>query len=123
MTIAREKGIVSSSDSTMATLAAMSAAGDTRVTTLFNESGRHLGTAAASVINLLNPEAIIVGGGVAASFSLMHDAMRKEIDARSYTPSAVRVKIAVGELADDAGVLGAAAVAFDRFNIVSNWNQ
>jgi glucokinase len=114
MAIARESGILCSS---VENLAVMSAEGDTQVTALFNEAGLHLGSAAASVINLLNPEAIIIGGGVAASFSLMHDSMRKEIDERSYRPSAKRLKILTGELGDDAGLLGAAAVAFDRFGV------
>jgi glucokinase len=114
MALGRERGILCSS---VENIAAMSAAGDKQAAALFNEAGVHLGTAAASVVNLLNPEAIIVGGGVAASFSLMHDSMRKEIDERSYRPSAERVKILTGELGDDAGVLGAAAVAFDRFEL------
>lgn len=115
MAIARERGIVSSPEETVESLAARCVAGDEPVRTLFSEAGKHLGTAVSAVVNLLNPEAIIVGGGVAASFSLMRDSMRKEIDERSYRPSAQRLEILAGELGDDAGVLGAAAVAFESF--------
>jgi len=117
MTTARRNGLIISPESSVEALAAMSVAGDSRVTDLFNDAGRFLGAAAASVVNLLNPEAIIVGGGVAASFPLMHDSMRAEIDCRAYKPAACRLKILKCELGDDAGVLGAAAVAFDRFGI------
>jgi glucokinase len=116
MTAAREKGILNAADTSVETLAIMAAAGDRQANALFRDAGRFLGTAAATVVNLLNPEAIIIGGGVAASFSFMQDSMRAEIDLRAYKPSAARVAIIKGELNDDAGVLGAAAVALARFS-------
>lgn len=113
--IAKERGISLLPDDSLETLAARAAAGDVQVRALFSDAGKHLGAAASAVVNLLNPEAVIVGGGVAASFSLMCESMRKAIDQLSYRPSAERLTILTGELGDDAGVLGSAAVAFDRF--------
>ena len=87
--------------------------GDAEAAACFEQAGRYLGIAAAAVVNLLNLEAIILGGGVAESFDLLAPPMRKEILARSCAVPGTRVRIVKGALGDDAGVLGAAATAFD----------
>ena len=87
--------------------------GDAGAAALFEQAGRYLGIAAAGVLNLLNLEAIILGGGVAESFELLAAPMRREILARSFAIPAARVRVVKGELGDDAGVLGAAVTAFD----------
>lgn len=116
MNAARAEGMLPLADVSVEDLASLAYGGDMVARSLFENAGHYLGAAAASVVNLLNPEAIIVGGGVAASFSLMHDAMRCEIDRRSYRAAAEHLRLLQCELCDDAGVLGAAAVAFDRFD-------
>ncbi|MBT0665863.1 ROK family protein [Geobacter pelophilus] len=115
LAIAGEQGIMIR-DASVEALAALATAGDAQAIALFRDAGRYLGAAAAAVVNLLNPAAIIIGGGVAASFALMQSSMRAEIDLRAYRPSAAGVTIIKGELNDDAGVLGAAAVALERFS-------
>ena len=94
-------------------LAARALTGDLRAAALFEQAGRYLGIACAGVVNLLNLEAIVLGGGVAASFDLLAAPMRREILARAFAIPAARVCVLKGELGDDAGVLGAAAAAFD----------
>ncbi len=93
------------------TIAAVARRGDTLARSLFEEAGRYLGIVAATVANLLNLEAIIVGGGVAASFDLLDAAIRREVDRRAFAIPAARLVIRPGELGDDAGILGAAALA------------
>jgi len=61
---------------------------------------------------MLNLEAIIVGGGVAASFDLLEPVMRREIDRRAFSLPASRVQLLKSELDDNAGILGAAAAAW-----------
>lgn len=92
--------------------------GDVEALARFAEAGRYLGIAAAGVVNLLNLEGIILGGGVAESFELLAPALRRELDSRTFpVPGArVRVRVERGELGDDAGVLGAAALAFDALS-------
>jgi len=87
--------------------------GDAEAAALFEQAGSYLGIAAAGVVNLLNLEAIILGGGVAESFELLATPMRREMLARSFAIPGARVRVLKGELGDDAGVLGAAAIAFD----------
>jgi glucokinase len=94
-------------------VAALALEGNPEAGAIFVEAGAYLGIAAAGVVNLLNLEAIILGGGVAGSFELVAAAMRREIRARAFAIPGGRVRVVKGELGDDAGVLGAAATAFD----------
>ena len=78
----------------------------------FATAGRYLGIAAATAANLLNLDAILFGGGVAASFALLAPAIRSELDSRAFAIPAARVILLPGELGDNAGIMGAAAAAW-----------
>ena len=95
-----------------ALVAALAREGDPGACAIFEQAGAYLGIAAAGVVNLLNLEAIILGGGVAESFDLLAPVLRGEIAARAFAVPGGRVRVLKGELGDDAGVLGAAATAF-----------
>jgi glucokinase len=95
-----------------ARVAALAREGEPTACAIFEQAGAYLGIAAASVVNLLNLEAIILGGGVAESFDLLAPAVRREIAERAFAVPGDRVRVLKGELGDDAGVLGAAATAF-----------
>jgi glucokinase len=96
---------------TSAAIADAAAKGDALARSVFNGAGRYLGIACATAANLLNLDGIILGGGVAASFDLLAEPMRKEVVARAFPIPAQRLKIVQSELGDDAGILGAAAMA------------
>lgn len=89
--------------------------GDSLALSCFAKAGRYLGIAAASAINLLNLDAIVIGGGVAASFELIAGSVALEIAERAFPVPAARVKVLKGELGDDAGMMGAAAAAWEVF--------
>lgn len=95
---------------TAAGIAAAARQGDLLANALFEKAGRYLGIAAATVVNLLNLEAIVLAGGVAGSFELLVEPMRREIAQRAFSVPAARVRIVKSELGDDAGILGAAAL-------------
>ena len=61
----------------------------------------------------LDPD-VILGGGVSASFDLLAGPMRREIAHRAFAIPAGRVKVLRGLLGDDAGMLGAAATAWEE---------
>lgn len=82
---------------------------------LFSEVGRYLGIAFASVANLLNLEAVILGGGVAESFDLLEGGIRREILSRAFPIPAGRLRVVRASLGDDGGLLGSAALAMVRF--------
>jgi glucokinase len=85
--------------------------GDDLARFLFGTAGRYLGIAGASIVNLLNLEAIILSGGMSESFDLFVEPMRREIGSRAFDVPARSVRIVHGELGDDAGILGAATMA------------
>lgn len=97
-------------------IAAAAGDGDPLACALFEQAGRYLGIAAAAAVNLLNLEAVILGGGVSASFDLLAAPMRREIARRAFAIPAGRVKILRSRLGDDAGILGAAAMAREEIN-------
>ncbi|MBT1077135.1 ROK family protein [Geobacter grbiciae] len=92
-------------------LAAAALDGNQAALDLFADAGRYLGIAAASVANLLNLEAIILGGGVSSSFNLLCESMRREVLARAFPIPGKRLVIRQASLGDDGGILGSAALA------------
>lgn len=72
----------------------------------------------ANLINILNPEMIVIGGGVVNAWDLFERHMKHEVAKRAFPLFADLVKIMSGECGDDAGSLGAAKLAFcsDRKN-------
>ena len=82
--------------------------GDAFALEVFREMGMYLGIAMANLVNIFNPEMIVVGGGVSASFDLFAPYARDEIMSRAFPVSARRCRIARAECGDDAGLLGAA---------------
>jgi glucokinase len=97
---------------TAAAVATAAGNGDSLASACFASAGRYLGIAIATAVNMLNLDAVIIGGGVAASFALLAPAIRSELDARAFAAAAARVKLLPGELGDNAGIMGAAAAAW-----------
>jgi glucokinase len=81
---------------------------------VFVETGRYLGMACANLINLLNLQAIVIGGGVMASADLLLNATREEVRRRAFRASAQDCPIVQSHLWPDAGVIGAAMLARDN---------
>lgn len=70
-----------------------------------------LATAFASITYLLQPQAFIVGGGVAEEAALLFKLLRKNVDKRLSPHFARRIEIKPAELGSDAGVIGCATLA------------
>ena len=87
-------------------------AGDGLAIEVFRRMGSYLGIALADLINVLNPEVIVVGGGAAAGWDLFIGELKGEVKKRAFQQPAERAKIIRAELGDDAGILGAARLAF-----------
>jgi len=88
-------------------------AGDKLALEVFRQQGFYLGIALAGLIDILNPEIIVVGGGAAAAWDLFMPHTVEQIHKRAYQVPAKRAKIVRARLGDDAGILGAARLAFD----------
>ena len=81
--------------------------GDAVSIQIFKQMGKIIGTGLSSVINLLNPEKIIIGGGVADAGEILLDPIRKTILDRAMPIQASAVQIVPAQLANTAGVIGA----------------
>jgi glucokinase len=77
----------------------------------FDKLGYWLGIGLASLANTLNIQAIIIGGGVSASFDLLLPALRKSIQQRCFSEIYAGLAIKKALLGDDSGLLGGAALA------------
>ena len=88
--------------------------GDTAALEVFRRQGYYLGVMLAGLVNTLNPETIIIGGGASGSWDLFEPHMRAEIKARAYKEPAERAKIVRSSLGDDAGILGGVQLGFQR---------
>ena len=81
--------------------------GDPVAKRIFEIMGEYIGLGLTSVVNLLNPEKIIVGGGVAECGELLLAPIRKTIKERAMVIAGQAVEIVPAELGNSAGVIGA----------------
>jgi len=88
--------------------------GDTVAQLVMKDMGRYLGIGIANLINIFNPEMVVIGGGVKDAWDLFIDATREEVRKRTFAYTAERTKVVPSVLGDDAGMMGAAAVAFQK---------
>lgn len=86
--------------------------GDRLALAVFNRMGFCLGITLAGLINVLNPEMIVIGGGVSAGWDLFSGTLKQTIMERAFRLPAEHAKIVRATLGDDAGILGAASLVF-----------
>ena len=88
--------------------------GDPVAQDLLEQMGELLGIGIASLVNIFNPEVVVVGGGVMAAGELLLTPARVAVEARALSPSRDQVTIVPTEFGDAAGMVGAAMLAHDR---------
>ena len=91
------------------------AAGDRVAVEIVRRTAKYLGAALVSLVHALDPEVIVVGGGVTKAGETLMGPLREWATPRFWrAPGAPAVRIELSELGDDAGILGGAALAFKR---------
>lgn len=88
-------------------------AGDAFARELMQFAGEGLGIGLASLVNIFNPELVIIGGGVAAGWDQFMPTALQVMAARAFKAPAARVKVVRAEKQDDAGIYGNAYIAWD----------
>ena len=78
---------------------------------VLKETGEILGHAIASLVNILNPEMIIIGGGISNAGDLLMEPIRMGMLKHAYTIPASAVEIVRAQLGNDAGLVGSASLA------------
>ena len=81
--------------------------GDPVAKRIFNVIGEYIGIGLSSVINLLNPEKVIIGGGVAASGEYLLNPIKETVKKRAMKIAGEAVEIVPAQLGNTAGVIGA----------------
>ena len=76
------------------------------------KTGNILGMALAGLVNILNPERIILGGGMAQAASPIFEPVKAAIKKKAFPIATRFVKVLPATLGTDAGLIGAAALAF-----------
>lgn len=87
-------------------------AGDPAAREAVGVIGRRLGAGIASLLNLFDPEVVVVGGGVSRAGDLLLEPAREVARERALAPAADRTRIVPARFGEDAGVVGAALLAF-----------
>jgi len=88
--------------------------GDELALSVFKRAGRYLGIGLANLMTFIDPEIVVVSGGVVNGWDLLAADMYQEVSERAFRATAQEVKIAPAECGDNAGLLGAARLAFDE---------
>lgn len=86
--------------------------GDSLCRKAFREFGQYLGIGIANLINLLSPDAVIIGGGLVGAWELFMQDLQQEASKRSFDPLYANVKIIKSTLTEECGSIGAAGLIF-----------
>jgi glucokinase-like ROK family protein len=81
--------------------------GDSLAWTIFDRAAEYLGLGISGVINLFNPEAVFIGGGVAQAGDILFSRVRKTVNARALNKTASDVAILPASFGSRAAVMGA----------------
>jgi glucokinase len=101
-----QRGFVSGEEVT-----ALAVSGDEVACSVMAAVGRSLGAGLASVVNIFEPEVIVIGGGASAAGDLLLDPAREVVAQRALRPSRDLVRIVPAALGEEAGMVGAGLFA------------
>jgi glucokinase len=84
-------------------------AGDPIASEIVRDTARYLGAGVANLLNIFNPDTVVIAGGVTAAGDALFVPLRAEIRRRAFSPAVRAARIVAGELPGTAGVVGAVA--------------
>ena len=87
--------------------------GEPRAVEILDGIGRHLGAGIGSLVNIFNPDLVVIGGGFAAAGDFVLDPAREVLRREALARAGYRVPIERAQLGTAAGLIGAGLVAFD----------
>ncbi len=89
-------------------------AGDLRAKRYWAGVAEEFGDFLGGICNLLNPEMIVIGGGVSGAGMFLFEPLKKSVKRHAFGLATERLRIVPAKFGSDAGVIGAAALAFAR---------
>jgi glucokinase len=99
---------------------AAAAAGDALVLRVLDEAGGYLGQGLAVLLNVLNPQLVVLGGPTGQRLTpYLLPAVERAVRANAFSLAAASARVVAGTLGDDAGIIGAGALAWasDRWTL------
>lgn len=103
------------SDSSPESIIRKAKEGNKKARSMLEEMGHNLGIGLKNAVNLLNPEAIIIGGERAGAFNFIAPALEEEIRGHSFPEEAERLEILPAELGKEGWIIGAATLVTRDF--------
>ena len=88
---------------------------DVIVLEVLNEVGQYLGMALSSLVNILNPEMVVLGGTLAHVFEFLEGAMHKTMDVHVMAPLREVLRVILSPLGSEVVPMGGIALAMDGF--------
>jgi glucokinase len=88
-------------------------AGDELAEELVRDTARYLGAGIATLLNVINPDVVVVAGGVTQAGESLFGPLRAEIRRRAFKPAVQAVRIVPAELPGTAGIVGAVKTFID----------
>lgn len=95
-------------------VAAAARAGDPVAVQVWDETTTYLGCGLTSIVNLFEPELVVIGGGVSGAGEQLLGPAREQVRAQAMGPAREAARIVLSALGEQVGVIGAAAIAHDR---------
>ena len=94
---------------TAQTVYAAASEGDAVAREVVRDTARYLGTGIANLLNIFNPDVVVIAGGVTQAGDALFEPLRAEVRRRAFKPAVDACRIVPGALPGTAGVVGAAA--------------
>jgi glucokinase len=101
-------------EATAEEVAAAASAGEPLASAVWEETVQALACGLTSIVNLFEPELVVVGGGVSRAGEQLLGPVRERVRADAMRPAAEAADIVVSAFGDRVGVVGAAAIVYDR---------
>ena len=105
---------------TAATVYEAAAQGDTVAIEVVRDTARFLGTGLANLLNIFNPDVVVIAGGVTQAGEALFAPLRAEIRRRAFKPAVDACRIVPGTLPGTAGVVGAVATFIAQHGPAAN---
>ena len=94
---------------TAATVYAAAHAGDALALEVVRDTARFLGTGVGNMLNILNPDVVVITGGVTQAGEPLFEPLRAEVKRRAFRPAVDACRIVAGTRRSSAGMVGAVA--------------
>lgn len=102
---------------------ALAISGDHHAQMVFKKTGEYIGKGLSILVNLFNPEKIVLTGGVSKAYELMDDIIDDVVNHQSLKHNRKDVKIVESDFVDNGGVIGAATLLIETLFVTDNFRM